>query len=81
VRADLMGARRAGDAANETELVHLAGGLRQVLGMRMPGTLPSTARKSPRISNGASGLGSQVSRWLGPPASQMSTAESAVPLV
>src|SRR5439155_19891662 len=47
----------------------------------MPETFVSLAANLPRISRGASGLGSQVSRWLGPPASQIRIAESAVPVV
>ena len=37
---------------------------------RRPGTLVSIVPKGPRISPGASGLGSHVSMWLGPPESQ-----------
>src|SRR5262245_42005874 len=33
----------------------------------MPGTLVCRARNGPRIPSGASGLGSNVSKWLGPP--------------
>src|SRR4051812_7165218 len=35
--------------------------------MRMPGTAVAIGLYGPRISAGASGLRSQVSRWLGPP--------------
>ena len=35
--------------------------------MCMPGTLVAMGLKGPRTSAGASGLGSQVSIWLGPP--------------
>ncbi len=38
--------------------------------MRMPGTDVSIGLNSPRTSAGASGLGSNVSMWLGPPAIQ-----------
>ena len=38
---------------------------------RTPGTLVAMVRNGPRTSAGASGFGSQVSRWLGPPDSQM----------
>ena len=38
---------------------------------KMPGTLVDIAWNSPRISAGASGLGSNVSKWLGPPSSQI----------
>src|SRR5688572_18811419 len=38
--------------------------------IRMPGMEVSMGRNSPRISAGASGLGSNVSMWLGPPAIQ-----------
>src|SRR5262245_42459418 len=34
---------------------------------RMPGTEVGIVPNSPRISAGAPGLGSNVSRWLGPP--------------
>src|SRR6476469_2808042 len=37
----------------------------------MPGTVVATGRYGPRISAGASGLRSQVSRWLGPPHNRM----------
>ena len=39
--------------------------------MRTPGTLVAMDPKGPRTSLGASGFGSQVSSWLGPPDSQM----------
>ena len=35
--------------------------------IRTPGVLVAIGLNSPRISSGASGLGSQVSSWLGPP--------------
>ena len=35
--------------------------------IEIPGTLVAIGRNGPRISSGASGLGSQVSSWLGPP--------------
>src|SRR5262245_34736681 len=38
--------------------------------MRMPGTAVSIGLNSPRTFSGASGLGSNVSMWLGPPAIQ-----------
>ena len=37
---------------------------------RMPGTRVAIDRYGPRISAGASGLGSHMSIWLGPPESQ-----------
>src|SRR6266571_1587715 len=37
----------------------------------MPGTAVLIGLYGPRISGGASGLRSQVSRWLGPPHSRM----------
>ncbi len=36
--------------------------------MNVPGTLVLMGFQMPRISAGASGLGSNVSNWLGPPA-------------
>jgi len=47
----------------------------------MPVAFVLIALKLPRISRGASGFGSKVSIWLGPPPSQIRIAESAVPLV
>ncbi len=38
---------------------------------RKPGTLVAMSLNGPRTSLGASGFGSKVSRWLGPPSSQM----------
>ena len=35
-----------------------------------PGTRVAIVPKGPRVSTGASGFGSHVSRWLGPPESQ-----------
>ena len=40
---------------------------RCVGGACVPGTAVGIVWKEPRISDGASGLGSKVSRWLGPP--------------
>src|SRR5438132_3039496 len=51
--------------------------------MRMPGTLVAIGEKRPRYSSGASGFGSQVSSWEGPPQSHKRTtdlAEPAMPL-
>ena len=45
----------------------------------MPGTLVAIGLKEPRISAGASGLGSQVSSWLGPPHWKMRMQERARP--
>jgi hypothetical protein len=39
--------------------------------MRIPGTVVAMGLYGPRISAGASGLRSQVSRWLGPPHNKM----------
>ena len=39
--------------------------------IRMPGTAVAAGLYGPRISAGASGFRSQVSRWLGPPHSRM----------
>src|SRR5438874_4308432 len=49
--------------------------------MRMPGTAVAMGLYGPRISAGAAGLRSQVSRWLGPPHSRMKMHDfSAAPL-
>ena len=45
----------------------------------MPGTLVSMALKSPRMLVGASGLGSQMSMWLGPPCRNSRMTEFARP--
>src|SRR5438046_737828 len=37
--------------------------------IRVPATLVAIARNGPRTSAGASGLGSHISSWLGPPTS------------
>ena len=47
--------------------------------MRTPGTRVAMVPNGPRNSSGASGLGSQVSSWAGPPQSQSSSTERAVP--
>src|SRR5438445_11184405 len=39
--------------------------------MRTPGTEVATVENGPRTSGDASSLGSNVSRWLGPPSSQI----------
>jgi hypothetical protein len=39
--------------------------------MRIPGTDVAAGLYGPRISGGALGFKSQVSRWLGPPQSRM----------
>ena len=44
----------------------------------MPGTFVAIGLNSPRYSAGASGFGSKVSRWLGPPARLMKIAEVAL---
>ena len=44
--------------------------LRQVLAKETPGSLVGITPKGPRFWSGRSGLGSQVSMWLGPPAIQ-----------
>jgi hypothetical protein len=45
--------------------------------MYRPGTEVAMGLKVPRISIGASGFGSNVSRWLGPPNRSSSTTEVA----
>ena len=45
---------------------------------RTPGTLVGMVPNSPRISGGASGFGSHMSRWLGPPLRKMTMQASAV---
>ena len=47
---------------------------------RTPGTLVSMAPNSPRISAGASGLGSKLSMWLMPPWSQIRMHETSGPV-
>src|SRR5262245_11704917 len=47
---------------------------------RTPGTEVGLVANSPRISAGASGLGSNVSRWLGPPTWYKKMQEQAVAL-
>ena len=45
--------------------------------IRIPGTFVGMAPKGPRTSAGASGLGSHVSCWLGPPRIQRMMTEEA----
>jgi hypothetical protein len=47
--------------------------------IRRPGVRVAIVRKLPRISAGASGLGSQVSSWLGPPHMKISRQDRARP--
>ena len=47
--------------------------------MRMPVTEVAIGEKGPRNSSGAAGLGSQVSRWAGPPHSHKNSTERAEP--
>ena len=47
--------------------------------IRTPGVLVAIVPKLPRISAGASGLGSQVSSWLGPPHMKISMHDFARP--
>ena len=47
---------------------------------RTPGTLVAMERKAPRISAGASGLGSQVSIWLCPPEAKTIRTDFALPV-
>ena len=56
-----------GDAADEGDAVHHPRQPRQVLADWTPGTDVAIGLNSPRISAGASGFMSKVSRWLGPP--------------
>ena len=45
----------------------------------MPGTLVLIGLNSPRIFEGASGFGSQMSMWLGPPCRKMKMTDLALP--
>ena len=67
VRGRLVGAVRRGDGAQNAELVHLLGELGQLVADPDAFDVGSTTPNVPRISWGASGLGSKVSMWLGPP--------------
>ena len=66
-RGRVVQAVRVMHAADKGHLVHHAGHVRQMLGNGQPGTDVEIVKNSPRISLGACGLGSNVSRWLGPP--------------
>ena len=47
--------------------------------MCVPGILVGIGLKSPRILAGASGLGSQMSMWLGPPCKKTMITDLALP--
>src|SRR5439155_24846701 len=46
---------------------------------QIPGTFERSVLNSPRMLDGASGFGSQISRWLGPPWRKIRTTDLALP--
>ena len=62
--------RRVGEASDQgaaVEELRVSGSFSPI---RTPGRRVAIGAKGPRIASGASGLGSKVSNWLGPPPSQ-----------